>query len=281
MTMDDLRTRLADLDAVAAPDLWGDIERRASSQATQPVRPRTTWRGPAREQALSSTMLAVIAGLLVVAVGGGILIGSWIEQPTPTVTRRPDPTTPLLGCILQQGMFGDREFGAPDCELVAAKVIAHLPEARGTPFAILVRFFVCPDLCLPSRGGWRDGAVTVEYADGGEPIQLSWRGPPEAPTFQEVEMVWTGLKQPLSARVDGSGPFSFTLGHCGLDWYVDFDGSFWVPVGLVDGRASGLINAERGEMLLLGQDRVQFRGESGFTAELARFPGPKRIWICS
>jgi hypothetical protein len=33
-------------------------------------------------------------------------------------------------------------------------------------------------------------------------------------------------------------------------------------------------------MLLLSPDRVQFRGQSGFTAELARFPGPKYIWKC-
>ena len=225
-------------------------------------------------------MLALIAGLLVVAVGGGILIGSWIERPAPTVDASAAPTTPVLGCILQQGRLSDRVFGAPDCELVAAKVVAHLPAARGTPFSILVRFIVCPDVCAFPRGGWKDGAVTVEYSDEGEPIELSFRGPPEAPDFEPVAMTWTGRKEPASPRVDGLGPFPFTLGHCGLLWFVDFDGSFWIPVGLVDGRAAAVNNAEAGEMLLLGPDRAQFRGESGFTVELARFPGPKHVWVC-
>ena len=287
MTMDDLRQRFADLDSVAVPDLWPDIERRASNAGTQAVRPRTSWRGQSGRRAISTTMLAVLTGLFVVAVGGGILIGSWLDRPTETVDGSGAPTTPVLGCIVQQGMNNGLSFGAPECELVAAKAVEQLPQSRGTPFAILVRFFVCPDLCIPLRDGVRssgdlkDGAVTVEYADGGEPIELSFSGGLAAPEFQIEDRTWSGPREPESPRVEGSGPFGFTLGHCGLDWYVDFDGSFWVPVGLVDGDASALINAERGEMLLLSRDRVQFRGQSGFTATLARFPGPKHIWICA
>ncbi len=287
--MDDLRQRFLGLDAVRVPDLWGDIERRASSPTTESVRPQTIWRGDPGRRAISSSMLAVIAGLMVVAVGGGILIGSGIDRPTPTLDGSVGQTAPVLGCILQQSLFSDRTFGAPECEVVAAKALVDLPQSRGTPFAILVRFTVCPDLCvrLPLGGateppsGAQIGAVTVEYADGGEPIELTMRGSLEAPVFEVRDRTWSGPRKPESPRVEGSGPFGFTLGHCGLDWYVDFDGSFWVPVDLIDGRASALINAEQGEMLLLGPDRAQFRGQSGFTANLARFPGPKYIWICS
>jgi hypothetical protein len=288
MTMDDLRTRFADLDAIVMPDLWTDIERRATSQATEAVRPQTTWRGPSGRRAISPTMLAVIAGLMAVAVGGGILIGSWIERPTPSVVGSHAPTTTVLGCILRQGLMfqEDRSVGAPECEFVAAQAVEYLSGGRGTPFSILLRFHTCPDLCWPLDGatdppaGPRIGAATIEYADAAEPIELTIRGSLDAPAFEIVDRTWSGPREPASPRVEGSGPFSFTLGHCGLDWFVDFDGSFWVPVDLIDGRASALINAEQGEMLLLSPDRVQFRGESGFTANLARFPGPKYVWIC-
>jgi hypothetical protein len=286
--MDDLRPRFADLDSVAVPDLWPDIERRASGQATHALRPLTTWRGQPARRAISVTMLAVLAGLLVVAVGSGILIGTWIDRPTATADGSPASSTPVLGCILRQSLFTDQTFGAPECELVANEALEYLPEGRGTPFSMLVRFRTCPDLCvrLPfgdatdPPAGPQIGAVTVEYADAGEPIELTIRGSLDAPVFEIVDRRWSGPREPESPRVEGSGPFSFTLGHCGLDWYVDFDGSFWVPVDLIDGRASALINAEQGEMLLLGPDRAQFRGQSGFTANLARFPGPKHIWIC-
>lgn len=226
-------------------------------------------------------MLALLAGLLVVALGGGILIGSWIERPAPTVAGTTAPATTVLGCILPHSLLpDDQDVGARECEYIAAQAAAHLPEDRGTPFAIVVRFIVCPDPCYRPSGVARDGAVTVEYADGGQPIELSFTGGLEAPRFEAVDMTWSGLKQPTSPQVEGSGPFPFTLGHCGLRWYVDFDGSFWIPLGLLDGRASAIVNAENGEMLLLGPNLVQFRGESGFTAQLARFPGPKHIWIC-
>jgi hypothetical protein len=283
MTMDDLRRRFAELDSVVVPDLWAAVERRAGSQATERVRPLTTWRGQSGRRVFPPVLLALLAALLVVAVGGGILIGSWIERPTPTNVGTPTTTTPVLGCILQRpldGFSGVGSVGAPECELVATDVVAHLPEGRGTPFAILVRFIVCPDLCVWPSGGRRDGAVTVEYADGGEPIEFSFTGPLETLQFEPVATTWSGPKEPASSRVDGSGPFPFTLGHCGLSWFVDFDGSFWVPVGLVDGRASAIVNAEAGEMLLLAPNLAQFRGVSGFTAQLARFPGPKHVWIC-
>lgn len=276
--MDDLRPRFANLDALAVPDLWTDIERRAS-QPTELVRPMTTWRGQSGRRALPTMLLAVVAGLLVAVVAGGILIGRWLDGPMPTAAGSTVPTTTVLGCILQQG---ERSVGAQECESVAAQIVAHLPQNRGTPFAMTVSLFSCPTdaACRWPDGVW-DGRVTVEYADGGNPIELRVAGLPGEPRFEEVTMTWSGLREPSSSRVDASGPFSFTLGHCGLTWFVDFDGSFWVPVGLVDGRASAIVNAEQGEMLLLGPNLVQFRGESGFTAQLARFPGPKHVWICA
>ena len=61
---------------------------------------------------------------------------------------------------------------------------------------------------------------------------------------------------------------------------VDFDGSFWLPVGQVDGEASVIVNGESGEMRLLGPNIAEYRNGDGFVARLARFPGAKRIFLC-
>jgi hypothetical protein len=121
----------------------------------------------------------------------------------------------------------------------------------------------------------------VEYADRAEPIEVTVAGPPQAPRFGDAPTAWSGLIDASSPRVAGQGPFPFELGHCGLAWQVDFDVSFWIPVGQVDGDASGVINAERGQMVLLGPNLAQYRGETGFTAQLARLPGPKHVWLCA
>jgi hypothetical protein len=70
------------------------------------------------------------------------------------------------------------------------------------------------------------------------------------------------------------------MGHCGLTHVIDFDGSYWVPVGQVDGDHPTVINAESGSMLLLNPNLAEFHGDSGFMVQLARFPGPKHFWGC-
>jgi hypothetical protein len=155
------------------------------------------------------------------------------------------------------------------------------PDERGEPFAIQVQLYGCPnDGPCPQTLAVRQGKVTIDYADRGEPIEVTLTGPPEAPRFGESPSGWMGPFEPTSPRVAGAGPFPFDVGHCGLTWQVDFDGSFWVLVGQIDGDASVLINGERGQIRLLGPNLAQYEGAGGFTATLARFPGPKHIWGC-
>jgi hypothetical protein len=176
----------------------------------------------------------------------------------------------VLGCI---------SIAAAECEFVADLVLARLPDEREMPVSILINLYGCGSPCAKSLDA-REGAVTVEYADGGEPIDATVHGPAEAPVFGEVETGWSGLLEPTSARVDGTGPFAYELGHCGLLWQVDFDGSFWLPVGQVDGDAADLFNAGSGEIVLLEPNVAQFEADSGFTVQLARFPGPKHVFLC-
>lgn len=178
----------------------------------------------------------------------------------------------VLGCLsIDQG----------ECEFVAAQVLARVPDDRGAPFGIIVHLHGCPNqVPCPKTLAVREGRITVEWADRGEPLEMSVVGPPQAPVFGAVPMAWSGLIEPSSGRVAGTGPFPFDLGHCGLSWQVDFDGSFWLPIGQVDGGASPIINNDSGQMHLLGPNIVEYRNAEGFAATLARFPGPKHLWLC-
>lgn len=193
------------------------------------------------------------------------------SSPSPS-DEVPAPAAPILGCLgIEQG----------ECEALARQVLGMVPKARGAPFAVLVHLYGCPkeDPC-PRTLDVREAVITVEYADGGEPVLFSAKGPARAPRIRVVEVRQNRLLDPSSPRVAGVGPFPFEVGHCGLIWQVDFDGSFWLPVGQVDGEASVIVNGESGEMRLLGPNIAEYRNGDGFVARLARFPGAKRIFLC-
>ena len=169
-----------------------------------------------------------------------------------------------------------------ECQFIAEQIVAALPAARGKPFAIEIQLFGCANAgpCPPTLAA-REGRAVVEYADAGEPVTVSLHGPPQTPRIAiQAGLTWSDLVQPTSPQVPGIGPFPYELGHCGLSHVVDFDGSFWVPVGPVDGDAPGIFNGESGQMRLLGPDLALYEGPTGFNAHLARFPGPKRFFLC-
>ncbi len=205
-----------------------------------------------------------------------IVIAAVVAGCTPNASLVPSapeevPAAVVIGCL---------SIEQDQCELVARQVRAVLPGNRGSPFAIQVHLYGCPNGgACPRSLAARDGTVTAEYVDGGEPIELSVAGPPEAPRFAEAEMHWSGLLEPSSPRVPGAGPFPFEVGHCGLDWQVDFDGSFWLLVGQVDGDASAIFNNDSGHMRLIAPNLAEYRN-ADFVANLVRFPGPKHVWLC-
>jgi hypothetical protein len=179
----------------------------------------------------------------------------------------------VLGCI---------SIDDPECQFLARQIVAVLPPERGPAFAVGIQLFECenPDAPCPKSLSARVGKAVVEFLDGEEPLELSLAGPPLTPEIAPQDAFYLGLSHPSSARVAGGGPFPFEVGHCGLSHVIDFDGSYWVPVGQVDGDHPTIINAEAGSMRLIAPSLAEFRGDSGFTAQLARFPGPKHFWGC-
>jgi hypothetical protein len=72
--MVDIRKRLAHLDAIEVPDMWPEIERRASAQAT------ATPTVIGRTQSMFSPVKTITAGAIVFALGGVLLIAQPFEQ---------------------------------------------------------------------------------------------------------------------------------------------------------------------------------------------------------
>ena len=215
--------------------------------------------------------LCVLVAVLMAACSPTQPSGAPPSGIAPSIPADPAPAL-VLGCL---------SIEQAECAFVAEQVRAELPPARGAPFTIQVHLYGCPDggPCPRSLAA-RSGLVTVEYADRAEPITASVAGPPDAPRFGEQGLGWLGISEPASPRVEGAGPFPYEVGHCGLTWKVDFDGSFWVPVGQLDGDDAAVIGNDSGQMRLLGPNHAEFRGDRGFVAQLARFPGPKHIWGC-
>jgi hypothetical protein len=186
--------------------------------------------------------------------------------------------------VLNGTVVGCGSIDQAACMLVAGRVLERVPAQRGRPFAVEVMLWGCPDggLGCPKNLAARDGRVVVEYTDGDEPFEFTLKGPPNDPQLLPVAQgFWSGLINAKAERVAGPGPFPLELGHCGLSWQVDFDGSFWLPIGPYDADASAFINADSGLMRLLGPNRARFSGSDGFDVQLARFPGPKHVYLCA
>jgi hypothetical protein len=191
----------------------------------------------------------------------------------PTGTPEAPRQELVLGCI---------SIEDAECRFLATQIVAGLPAERGPAFAVEIQLYQCenPNAPCPKSLSARVGKAVVEFLDGGEPIDLSLQGPPLLPEITPQDAFYLGLSHPSSARVVGGGPFPFEVGHCGIGHVIDFDGSYWIPMGQVDGDSPTMFNAESGQMRLLGPSLAEFRGDSGFTVQLARFPGPKHFWGC-
>jgi len=179
---------------------------------------------------------------------------------------------PIVGCS---------NVDQAECLALADRILTFVGQSHGRALAIEIGLFSCPigAGCARSLSA-RQGAATVDFEAGAFPIELTLAGSPNAPRIEVEPMTWSGLLHPLSGRVVGSGPFPFELGHCGISHVIDFDGSFWVPVGQVDGDSPEAVNAASGQMRLLAADRAEYLGPH-LKVTLARYPGQKFFWLCA
>jgi hypothetical protein len=90
--------------------------------------------------------------------------------------------------------------------------------------------------------------------------------------------------KPTSAPVETSVPYEFTIHtHCGLDWSVDFDGSFWDLVGEDPddfSRDDFDDPSDDGVMVLVNRELAEFTSSKGTTVAFVRHIGKKIIPGC-
>lgn len=201
--------------------------------------------------------------------------------PTTVVEQPPMLDTAFLGCA---------NVTLEECTAIGQAAVNKVHIDRpGVVVVVEVELFACRDeatTCPPSLSA-RPGRVTVEL-DGLEPVWYDVSGDRAEPIVELVTggcppLCWE-LSKAQSAVVSGSGPFRYTLSHCGINHFVDFDNSWWVVVGTVQGESLGGMGGSPGEIRLLGENLAEYRedntaiGRGTYTATLARFPGPKYIW---
>jgi len=205
-----------------------------------------------------------LLSVLIVVLFGGC-------GPTAESTPPEPAADVIVGCV---------GIPAIPCQGMADVVGAALPPGRGRPASLQLWAESCGDLACPP--GIFAGRVTAEWADGGAPVLIEFQGPPASLKLDPVEDAhWSGVVLPKSGRVLPGTVVPFTLGHCGLLHVVDFDGSFWVPLGQVSPDDPESINSAEGQMQLIGPNRAQFASGGRLIATLARFPGPKQFWLCA
>ncbi|MDQ4143439.1 MAG: hypothetical protein M3198_06810 [Actinomycetota bacterium] len=119
------------------------------------------------------------------------------------------------------------------------------------------------------------GGLLLVFWPGYTPELLGGPAPLPAPTFTDEDDIWRdGKVFPASARVEQGVEYRFELYHCGIDETLDFDGSFWDPVGPLP-NANWVANEDEGTMTLIAPNRARYESLEGGSVEFVRHEGPR------
>jgi hypothetical protein len=83
---------------------------------------------------------------------------------------------------------------------------------------------------------------------------------------------------PRSSQAEEGVAYRFEVPHCGLDWLVDFDGSFWDGRAIVFGNgwvpADEIPDGDIGTIVLTGRNGARYESADGTWTLLSRVEGP-------
>jgi hypothetical protein len=89
---------------------------------------------------------------------------------------------------------------------------------------------------------------------------------------------------PRSVRAERGVVYRFEVPHCGLDWLVDFDGSFWEGRAIVDGTnwvpAEDIPDGDTGAIELTGANWARYEASDGTWTLLSRVEGSIVRQLC-
>ena len=86
---------------------------------------------------------------------------------------------------------------------------------------------------------------------------------------------------PMSGQVQPGVVYRFAVPHCGMDWLVDFDGSFWEPTYRSGDQPDYAINADIGTMTLVVPGEARYVASDASRVSLIRIHGPVVTQLCA
>lgn len=172
-------------------------------------------------------------------------------------------------------------LAAEDCARARALAGTELRPTDRPVRYIHVGPFGCAtgERCAGSLALRPEGDVLFEFDDGSATmvhLKVAVDGAFEATRGEAFGVVVA----PTSPPVAMSGPAEFALGHCGLWSGIDFDGSWWDPVGPIGFDSGEAINATAGVIVLLDPDHATFSSPGGLVVQLLRRPGERWLPFC-
>jgi hypothetical protein len=170
-------------------------------------------------------------------------------------------------------------LGADDCRRVVAQVATIVPPGSAVTY-IQVGPFGCAAGagCARSLAERPQGDITLEAGVGALSYHVTVSSSSELTI--ERQDAFGVLLGPESQPPVAAGARPFFLGHCGLWSGIDAGGSWWDPVGAVDGDHPDAINAADGTMTIQDPDHATFTSKGGFTVHLVRHEGDKYLPLC-
>ncbi len=196
--------------------------------------------------------------------------------PSPSVVQSTAPT----GIDLSAVPTACINLGMDDCRRITAEVAALIP-AGTAPTYVQVGPFGCPEGggCARSLVARPQGDVTIEAGPGAISYHVTAAMGGGNLTIERQDSFLMPL-EPTSQPPVTPGVRRFTLGHCGLWSGIDVGGSWWDPIGMIDGDHQSAINSADGTLAILDLDRATFTSDTGFTVQLVRRDGPKGFPGC-
>jgi hypothetical protein len=228
--------------------------------------------------------LLVLATLTLGACATGTATPSFesTQAPTPALTPSsvPSDSTSPTGVDLSGVPTACVNLGMDDCRRILAETSELIP-AGITPRYIQVGPFGCLEGggCARSLAARPQGDITIEADGGAVSFHITAAAGGGQLTIERQDAFLMAI-EPQSRPPVTPGPRPFTLGHCGLWSGIDVGGSWWDPIGLIDGDHPNAINSADGTLLILDPDRATFTSNSGFTVQLVRRDGQKGLPGC-
>jgi hypothetical protein len=220
---------------------------------------------------LAATLVAIIA----CAPTGSSPVPSVSSVPAGTSPSAPPDSIDLSG--VPTACYG---LGEVDCRRAVGEVAALMPAGAAAVY-VQVGPFGCSsgEGCATTLAERPEGDITIEAGVGALSYHVT--AAPGAADLTLTQQDAFGIRVgPESNPPVTPGARPFALGHCGLWSGIDAGGSWWDPVGAVDGDHPDAINAAEGTLTITDPDHATFRSESGFTVQLVRRDGEKYLPPC-